>query len=183
MDSPPPKYALVASYLNDRRRVDLIIRSWKFVENEISLIIVGDGPEYEKLRALSKHLGLSGRVFFTGRVADFRLVSLIKNSMFGVLASEREGFPTFIIECLKLGVPAIFFISTEERIYKESRSDYLRVMKLVDPWQMSIDINHFITKVGSVNHEFVKQWGSSAFSIKEDIMTIFSLDKAQHNHK
>ena len=177
--SIPKKYALVASYLNDRKRVDLIIRSWKFVENEISLIVVGDGPEYDKLITLSKDLGLTGKVIFTGRVSDFKILNLIKNSTFCVLASEREGFPTFIIESLKMGVPAIFFISNGENIYKEFDSDYLHISKLLDPWQMSIEINQFINKVRDVNHEFVKQWGSMVFSIKEDMKYIFSLNKTR----
>lgn len=170
----PKKYALVACYLNDRKRVDAILRSWKFVSEEISLIVVGDGPNYDKLRLLSTMLGLSNRVFFTGRIPDNQLSNLIRNSLFGVIASQREGFPTFIIECLKSGIPAIFFIQGEENVYGEMAGDYLDVKKLVDPWQMSNSINQFITRIYHINHELVKEWGLRTFGLKDELIeTLF----------
>ena len=170
----PKKYALVACYLDDRKRVDAILRSWKFVSEEISLIVVGDGPNYEKLRLLSTMLGLSNRVFFTGRIPDNQLFNLIRNSVFGVIASQREGFPTFIIECLKSGIPAIFFIQGEENVYEKMSGDYLEVKKLVDPWQMSNIINQFNARIYNINHELVKEWGLRTFGLKDELIeTLF----------
>ena len=124
------KYALVACYLDQRKRVDMILRSWKFVPEELSLIVVGDGPNFKELKSLSTQMGLSQRVFFTGRISDGCLTYLISNALFGVVASQREGFPTFIVECLKSGIPAIFFISNDDYIYERAGGDYLYVRKL-----------------------------------------------------
>ena len=171
----PTKYALVACYLDDRKRVDIILRSWKFVAEEVSLIVVGDGPNYNKLKLISDLMGLSGRVLFTGRITDNQLSYLIRKSLFGVVASNREGFPTFIIECLKSGTPSIFFISSGVNIYEEVAGSYLDVKKLVDPWQMSIDINRFITRIYHLNREKTKEWGLSKFGLNDDLIkTLFT---------
>lgn len=172
----PTKYALVAGYLDDRKRVDIILRSWRFVAKEISLIVVGGGPNYNELRLLSLKMGISDRVFFTGRIDDNELSYLMRNSLFGVVASHREGFPTFIIECLKSGIPAIFFISNGENIYGKVAGDYLVVKKLVEPRQVSNDINQFITRILSTNNEIIKQWGLRAFRLKDEVIsTLFAV--------
>ncbi len=163
----PKKYGIVAGYLNDRKRVDIIIKSWKFVPEPISLVVVGYGPNYDKLRMLSHNLGLSGRIFFTGKISDDHLFYLLNNSLFGIIASDREGFPTFIVECLKIGSPVIFFISNGENVYKNVAGKYLYVKKLVDPLQMSNDIKQFITETIPVNRDAVKEWAFNIFGIKD----------------
>ena len=140
-------------------------------------MIVGDGPNYKELKMLSIQLGLSSRVFFTGRIQDDQLSYLIKNSMFGIMASNREGFPTFVIECLKSGIPAIFFISTGDDIYGKVAGNFLDIRKLVDPMQLSDDINKFISRVFPVSQEMVKEWGLQTFGLKaETVETLFGIN-------
>ena len=166
----PSKYALIAGYLDDRKRVDLILRSWKSVPEDLSLIVVGNGPNYYRLKSLSSQLELSNRVFFTGRIHDDQLSKLVAGSLFGIMASEREGFPTFIIECLKMGIPSIFFISTGESVYGQFAGKYLEVKELGEPRKISSDINEFIVRTLPVNCERVKEWGLSKFGLNDEIL-------------
>jgi len=68
---------------------------------ELSLIVVGDGPELAPLRARFP------RVHFTGQVPRSRALAFIAAADVLVSASEHEGAPTVIREARALGVPVV----------------------------------------------------------------------------
>ena len=80
------------------------------------LMLVGDGPEYEKLVSLCKTLGLSVReksgekdeaadVIFAG--AQGNVFPFLTNASVYVLASSSEGFPNSLVEAMFCGLPVI----------------------------------------------------------------------------
>ena len=77
------------------------------VENKISekLILVGDGPDKEKLKSLVKKLNLENDVIFLGKKSNPYI--WMKNSKAFILSSKYEGLPTVLIEALILDVPSI----------------------------------------------------------------------------
>lgn len=67
------------------------------------LVVIGDGPEAGRLRALARTLGVDARVRFAGLVADAsRLLPAIDVY---VSASRREGLPLSLLEAMALGLP------------------------------------------------------------------------------
>lgn len=76
-------------------------------ENKISekLILVGDGPDKEKLKSLVKKLNLENDVIFLGKKSNPYI--WMKNSKAFILSSKYEGLPTVLIEALILDVPSI----------------------------------------------------------------------------
>ena len=71
----------------------------------MQLIIIGSGPEEEKLRKLVLDLSISQSVTFTGQVSN--PYSILKRCDLFILASIWEGFGMVIVEALTLGVPVI----------------------------------------------------------------------------
>ncbi|MBX4211191.1 MAG: glycosyltransferase family 4 protein [Candidatus Yanofskybacteria bacterium] len=71
------------------------------------LVIVGDGPDFKVLQAMSKNLGLENKVFLVGRKNQQELaVHLAAADMF-VLNTGYEGFSHQILEAMTAGVPII----------------------------------------------------------------------------
>ena len=72
---------------------------------DIHVAIVGDGPEINNLKNLSRELNLTENVDFAGYHSD--IWNWYNKSKISILTSEREGFPYSIIESLSCGVPVI----------------------------------------------------------------------------
>ena len=69
------------------------------------LMIVGQGPEEGRLRALVADLGLGERVIFAGFQADPAAVYATADLF--VLSSDREGFGNVLVEALSFGLPVV----------------------------------------------------------------------------
>ena len=77
------------------------------IENKISekLVLVGDGPDREKLENLVKKLKMEEDIIFLGKKSNPYI--WMKNSKAFILSSKYEGLPTVLIEALILDVPSI----------------------------------------------------------------------------
>lgn len=69
------------------------------------LVLVGDGPDREKLENLVKELKLENDIIFLGKKSNPYI--WIKNSKVFILSSKYEGLPTVLIEALVLDIPSI----------------------------------------------------------------------------
>lgn len=69
------------------------------------LVLVGDGPERERLQSLIESFGLIDRIIFAGHVSDalpyYALADLL------ALPSHSEGSPNVILEAMAAGVPIV----------------------------------------------------------------------------
>ena len=76
-------------------------------ENKIDekLVLVGDGPDREKLVNLVKKLNLKDDIVFLGKKSNPYI--WMKNSKAFILSSKYEGLPTVLIEALILDIPSI----------------------------------------------------------------------------
>jgi glycosyltransferase involved in cell wall biosynthesis len=70
------------------------------------LLIVGDGPERARLKALASHDGLGGVVHFAGSLPETR-VALSLMSVFVFLPAEQEGFGLALLEAMASGRPIV----------------------------------------------------------------------------
>lgn len=97
--------------LLDHKNVDFLIKSITIVCKEIptaKCIIVGQGPEEEKLIELVHNLNLTENIKFLGNIEDHEdVLSLMKSSKVLVLPSTREGFGLVVIEAMACGIPVI----------------------------------------------------------------------------
>jgi colanic acid/amylovoran biosynthesis glycosyltransferase len=73
----------------------------------LQLVLVGDGPESERLRALAKELGIAERVHFAGRLGERATLVDIARSDILVHPSFMEGLPIVLMEAMAMGTPVI----------------------------------------------------------------------------
>ena len=70
-----------------------------------TLVIVGDGPEREKLAATAHTSGIAGRVVFAGQVRDVQPFYAMADVF--VLSSHSEGSPNVLLEAMASRVPVV----------------------------------------------------------------------------
>ncbi|HLO77582.1 MAG TPA: glycosyltransferase [Magnetospirillum sp.] len=71
------------------------------------LHVVGTGPDAERLHHLAQAPDVAGRVRFHGWQDDMAAAAMMAGCDVMVLASEREGLPTVLLEALLAGVPMV----------------------------------------------------------------------------
>jgi glycosyltransferase involved in cell wall biosynthesis len=92
------------------KNVDLIIKAFRGVRTEATLVVVGDGPDRPRLERLAAGVG---RVRFTGRVSDAELDALLSAADVVTSASDHEAFGlvvadglTAVARVVASGIPA-----------------------------------------------------------------------------
>ena len=96
---------LVVSRLERIKRVDLAITALQRLDHDdVTLTVVGDGPDRERLQALA---GDDPRVTFAGRVDDDALRQLSATARAVVVTPEREDFGYVTLEAHHHGRPVI----------------------------------------------------------------------------
>lgn len=88
------KYIVAARRLIYNKGIDILIKAFETVHKEfpdISLYIIGDGPEKENLINLSKNMGLTSCIHFTGTLSLEELFAYMKGAILHVCPSRAEG--------------------------------------------------------------------------------------------
>ncbi len=93
---------LSVGFLIDRKGHDLVMRALLDLPG-VDLLIVGDGPQREVLRALPATLGIADRVRFVGEVPQDQLRDYYAAADLLVLASSREGWANVLLESMACG--------------------------------------------------------------------------------
>ena len=93
-----------------RKRMDLTVEAFSkaFRENEnVSLIIIGEGEEREKIEKIIRREELGNRVKLKGRLDRKEICKYLKESDCFVLPSRAETFGVVYIEAMAVGLPVI----------------------------------------------------------------------------
>jgi len=96
--------------LVEQKGFDLLVEAFSRVaarHSNWSLKILGDGPLRDQLEAQVQKLDLTGRVDFTGALADPFIV--LRSADLFVFSSRYEGFGNALCEAMACGLPAISF--------------------------------------------------------------------------
>lgn len=101
------EYAIFVGRLSPEKRVEMILEAWKRLGTPIPLLIVGGGPEEERLRKQAEQEGIAN-VRFTGKLPREQAIAALNNARFLVFPSEwYEGFPMTLAESFACGTPVI----------------------------------------------------------------------------
>jgi glycosyltransferase involved in cell wall biosynthesis len=138
---------ITAGTLHERKGIHDIIQAVSLLKHDavdVRLIILGDGPQEQQLRAMVEDLGLTDRVCFVGLVEN-PLKWFHKSDVF-VLASIREGMPNVLIQGMLAGcTPVATNCPTGPReILESGRYGYLVPMR--DPLALKVAIEKALEK-------------------------------------
>ncbi len=102
------------------KQIDVLLDAVSLAKRRGVLVyikIVGEGPEYKKLRNQAENLGINDQISFLGRLAkNSDVYEVIRSSKVFCLPSEVEGFGITLLETMALGVP---FIASDIPVIRE----------------------------------------------------------------
>lgn len=85
-----------------RKNIDWLIEAHNLLKGAIELTIVGDGPEYNRLKAQSKY-----NINFTGKIGRSDVINLLDSNDLFVLPSDKETFGLVYAEAMSRGLPVV----------------------------------------------------------------------------
>ena len=104
------KIVLAVGRLTYQKGFDLLLKSWKFVIQEIpdwELYIVGSGEDKKMLENLSRKLNIYNSVKFISKTNEIEKYYM--NSSIYVMSSRFEGFGLVLVEAKSFGLPIVSF--------------------------------------------------------------------------
>jgi glycosyltransferase involved in cell wall biosynthesis len=108
-----PEDAVIALYLgrmSGEKNLDRLLQLFSYVADEtdrVYLVLIGDGPDLEDLRALAQELNIAERVRFTGGIPYEEVPEYMSMGDFFVSASLSEVHPLTFIEAAAAKLPAL----------------------------------------------------------------------------
>lgn len=96
-------YVISVSRLNLLKRVDVLIRAMGKVKTPVRCLIVGRGPDMDKLKALAREVGAEERIDFLGFVENDSLTQLYAGALAAYYAPLDEDFGLATLEAMKSG--------------------------------------------------------------------------------
>lgn len=99
---------LTSARLTPWKGVDMLIEIMPDLiktRREIKLVIVGDGPELERLKGLAK--GFKDCIIFKGKLPRTELLEYMRLADIFLLNTNYEGLSHTILEAMKIGLPVI----------------------------------------------------------------------------
>lgn len=106
---PDPTVATIAHVIPRKRHIDVLDALTLLRDRlpRLRWLVIGDGPELGRLRAIVRERGLEGRVEFAGAVEPERALELLGGCHAMALPSIAEAFGVAYVEALAHSMPAI----------------------------------------------------------------------------
>lgn len=120
---------LFAGSLRKIKAVDTLIKAFQIVlkqRADANLVIIGEGPESGRLKALCETLGIKEHVHFTGAIPPYEVRRWMRQGALLVLPSLLEGRPIVILEAMAEGLPVIGSdIAALKEIIEDGKTGFL----------------------------------------------------------
>jgi glycosyltransferase involved in cell wall biosynthesis len=100
----PGEFVFTASRLDGAKRIELIVRAYRRARTRVPLVIAGEGPALDALRAAA---GDDSRIRFVGRLADADLLAHYARAHFVAFVPYQEDMGLITLEAMKSGKPVL----------------------------------------------------------------------------
>ncbi len=104
------RHLVAAGRLKPVKGFDMLLEAFSHIRREredVTLHILGEGPEQTALQEQAKRLGVASKVRFEGFQTD--PLAWFEHADLFVLSSRYEGFPNVTLEALACGTPVVSF--------------------------------------------------------------------------
>ncbi len=105
--APTDVILTTTSRLTLKNGIDDVIRALPSLPERVKFLIVGEGADEDKLKALALEKGVAGRVQFLGKRDHADLPGLLRASDLFIRASLSEGLGISFLEAMAVGLPTI----------------------------------------------------------------------------
>ena len=176
---------IAIALLRQEKRLDILINAFaKLIEKmpDAVLTIVGDGPEKDNLKLLSRKLNISKRVNFTGYQRKPAVAEMLRHHHVLVLSSEVETFGVALVEAMTAGLPVIATrCGGPESIVSP---DTGMLVKRNDPFKLAKAMQKMIDRYSTydpnkIRHIALEQYGDKTY-VARITETISSIVQAKH---
>jgi len=132
-----------------------------FEERDLSLVIAGDGPDYDLVVKRCRTLG-DKRIKLVGYVRGEEKRKILENSHIMILPSYGEGLPNAILEAMALGMPVITRpVGGIPDIFREGENGYYVQSLDKDPFskllKSVISDKESLVRMAINNHHFARK--------------------------
>lgn len=115
LDAPAPyrerePVLLFVGYLIERKGVRYLLEAAPAIlaqHPDLRIVLIGKGPEEQRLREQAEALGIAGSVSFVGFLAHAEVIEWMQRSLLLVLPSVEEGQGAVLLEALAAGTPVV----------------------------------------------------------------------------
>jgi glycosyltransferase involved in cell wall biosynthesis len=123
------KVIICVARLVEIKNIDNLLKAWRLVEDknhDYTLLLIGSGPEHDKLIKLKDELQLK-HVDFAGVIANTEIPKYLFNSDAFILASFAESWGLVVNEAMAAGLPMLISkkINAATALIKEGGNGYL----------------------------------------------------------
>lgn len=105
--SDEKKYLISVGRLVKRKGFEYLIGCLKLLDDNVELLIIGDGNEKKRLSDLAYKLHLKDKVHFLGQISEEKKFQYLSNADIYVLSSLHEGFGIVLQEAMQVGLPIV----------------------------------------------------------------------------
>lgn len=147
------------SRLHPDKGVEFLVRALTQVAGA-SLVVIGDGPEWNRLQQLTADLNLTGRIIWAGYRPD--VVDLLPAFDIFAQPSQIEGLPNTIIEAMSVALPVVATaVGGVPEIVTDGQTGLL--VPACNPPLLAAALNRLLSnpelrrQMGQAGFEFVKQ--------------------------
>jgi phosphatidyl-myo-inositol dimannoside synthase len=104
---PAHRTILCVAHLYPRKDVSTLLQAFQNLPRDVSLRVVGTGPELRRLEREARHLYIADRVSFLGHIPFSSLVNEYRRATLFCLPSRQEGFGIVFLEAMAAGLPIV----------------------------------------------------------------------------
>ena len=137
---PGDTFLITTSRLVRKNAIADLIKSLHDLPSNVRLLILGTGPEMQKLKYLTENENLESRVVFLGHIDHADIPKYLKVSNIFVRPSLSEGFGNSFVEAMAAGaVPIVIGKAGPAEIIQDKKTGFL--------WQTLDDLEQLSVKL------------------------------------